>query len=63
MGDGKVDRATVSADSPAGGYRLDSLPAGAYTVTVELAGYKKRTVLVTVAAGGTITVNVDLVAA
>jgi len=63
VGDGKVDRATVSADSPAGGYRLDSLPAGAYTVTVELAGYKKRTVLVTVAAGGTITVNVDLVAA
>jgi hypothetical protein len=63
VGDGKVDRATTSADTPAGGYRLDSLPAGSYTVTVELSGYKKRTVLVTVKAGDTITVNVDLVAA
>jgi 5-hydroxyisourate hydrolase-like protein (transthyretin family) len=62
VGDGKVDRATTSADIPAGGYRLDGLPAGSYTVTVELAGYKKRTVLVTVAGGATVTVDVALVA-
>jgi hypothetical protein len=62
VGDGKVDRATTSADTPAGGYRLDSLPAGSYTVTVELAGYKKKTILVTVSAGQVVTVDVALVA-
>ncbi|MCU1380824.1 MAG: carboxypeptidase regulatory-like protein [Acidimicrobiales bacterium] len=62
VGDGKVDRATTSADLPAGGYRVDGLPAGSYTVTVELAGYKKRTVLVNVTAGGVITTDIALVA-
>ncbi|MCU1373390.1 MAG: carboxypeptidase regulatory-like protein, partial [Actinomycetia bacterium] len=61
VGDGRVDRATTSADQPAGGYRVDALPAGSYTVTVELAGFKKRTVLVTVTAGGAITVDIALV--
>jgi hypothetical protein len=62
VGDGKVDRATTSADVPAGGYRVDGLPAGSYTVTVELSGYKKRTVLVNVTAGGVITTDIALVA-
>jgi hypothetical protein len=62
VGDGKVDRATASADQPAGGYRVDGLPAGSYTVTVELTGYKKRTVLVNVTAGGVITTDIALAA-
>jgi hypothetical protein len=62
VGDGKVDRATTSADSPAGGYRLDSLPAGSYTVTAELDGYDKKTILVTVKAGEVLTVDISLAA-
>lgn len=62
VGDGKVDRATTSADQPAGGYRLDSLPVGSYTITVELSGYKTRTILVTVSAGATTNLDVALVA-
>ena len=61
LGDGRVDRETVSADLPAGGYRFDGLPAGTYTITVELQGYKKRTVLVTVTAGGTAATDIGLV--
>jgi hypothetical protein len=62
LGDGQVERATISADVPRGGYRFDSLPAGTYTVTVELTGYKKRTLLVTVNAGSSTDTPIALLA-
>jgi 5-hydroxyisourate hydrolase-like protein (transthyretin family) len=53
VSDGKNVVSTISADDPPGGYRFDSLPAGRYTVTISLDGYRSRTVLVTVERGET----------
>jgi 5-hydroxyisourate hydrolase-like protein (transthyretin family) len=61
--DGLNVRSTVTADDPAGGYRFDGLPGGRYTMTITLAGYKTRTILVTVARGETKTVDTTLEAA
>lgn len=53
-------RSTVTADDPAGGYRFDSLPAGQYTMTISLAGFRTRTVLVSVARGEQRTVDATM---
>lgn len=58
--DGSEVRSTVTADDPAGGYRFDSLPAGRYTLTISVAGFRTRTVLVTVARGETSVVDATL---
>jgi hypothetical protein len=60
LGDGKVERATVSADQPPGEFRFDALPAGTYTVIVELPGYKKWIVNVEVQAGAAKTESIAL---
>lgn len=60
VSDGKEVRSTVTADDPAGGYRFDSLPAGRYTLTVTIDGFRTRTVLVTVDRGETEIVDAEL---
>ena len=61
--DGTSVRETVTADDPAGGYRFDSLPAGRYTLTISVSGFRTRTVLVSVERGETRVVDANLEAA
>lgn len=61
VNDGRTARVTASASSPAGAFRVGNLAPGAYTVTFALPGRATQTVLVTVAAGQTARVDVDLV--
>ncbi len=55
-----VSSTPASGGSPAGGYVLDKLPAGIYTVTATSANGIARTILVTVTAGQSGTVDFPL---
>ena len=55
-----VSSTPASGGSPAGGFVLDKLPAGIYTVTATSTDGTARTILVTVTAGRTGTVNFPL---
>lgn len=61
LSDGETSRTTATASTPRGGYTFTGVVPGAYTLTVEAAGYPRRIILVQVVEGDALTRDVDLV--
>ena len=60
VSDGATARSTATASSPAGAFRMGGLAPGSYTVTFQIPNRAPYTMLVTVDAGRTTTLNPDV---
>ncbi len=58
--DGTRSQVTTSATNPAGGFAFADLPAGSYTLSFSRTGYGTRVVLVELAEGAAVSVDVSL---
>jgi hypothetical protein len=52
-----LERRTISAHDPLGEYQFDAIPPGSYTMTFSKVGLESQTMLVEVAAGGSVEVE------
>jgi hypothetical protein len=52
-----LERRTISAHDPAGEYQFDAIPPGSYTMTFSKVGLESQTMLIEVAAGGSVEVE------